>query len=36
LNQEFVKDNKMTIRQYLTSVDKDVKVTTFIRFTLNV
>ncbi len=36
LNQEFVKDNKMTIHQYLTSVDKDVKVTTFIRFTLNV
>jgi elongation factor Ts len=36
LNQDFVKDNKMTIRQYLQSVDKDVKVTGFIRFTLNV
>ena len=36
LNQDFVKDNKLTIRQYLTSVDKDVKVTGFIRFTLNV
>ena len=36
LNQDFVKDNKSTIRQYLNSVDKDVKVTTFIRFTLNV
>ena len=36
LNQDFVKDNKTTIRQYLTSVDKDVKVTGFIRFTLNV
>ena len=36
LNQDFVKDNKMTIRQYLTSVDKEVKVTGFIRFTLNV
>lgn len=36
LNQEFVKDNKMTIRQYLTSVDKEVKPTAFIRFTLNV
>ena len=36
LNQDFVKDNKSTIRQYLSSVDKEVKVTTFIRFTLNV
>jgi len=36
LNQDFVKDNKLTIRQYLNGVDKDVKVTTFIRFTLNV
>ncbi len=36
LNQDFVKDNKSTIRQYLTSVDKEVKVTGFIRYTLNV
>jgi len=36
LNQDFVKDSKTTIRQYLTGVDKDVKVTGFIRFTLNV
>jgi len=36
LNQDFVKDNKSTIRQYLNSVDKDVKVTSFIRYTLNV
>ncbi len=36
LNQDFVKDNKLTIRQYLTGVDKDVKVTGFVRFTLNV
>ena len=36
LNQDFVKDNKTTIRQYLTGVDKDVKVNEFIRFTLNV
>ena len=36
LNQDFVKDNKTTIRQYLTGVDKDVKVTGFLRFTLNV
>jgi elongation factor Ts len=35
LNQEFVKDNKMTIRQYLTSVDKDLTVTAFKRYTLN-
>lgn len=36
LNQDFVKDNKMTIRQYLSGVDKEVKVTAFFRFTLNV
>jgi len=36
LNQDFVKDNKMTIRQYLLGIDKEVKVTGFIRFTLNV
>lgn len=36
LNQDFVKDNKMTIRQYLGSVDKDLKVTEIKRFTLNV
>jgi len=36
LNQDFVKDSKTTIRQYLTGVDKDVKVNGFIRFTLNV
>jgi elongation factor Ts len=36
LNQDFVKDNKMTIRQYLSGVDKEAKVTEFIRFTLNV
>ncbi|MDI3526043.1 MAG: elongation factor Ts [Tenuifilum sp.] len=35
LNQEFIKDNKMTIRQYLQGVDKDVKVTAFKRFSLN-
>ena len=36
LNQDFVKDNKMTIRQYLGNVDKDLKVIEFKRFTLNV
>lgn len=35
LNQDFVKDNKLTIRQYLQSVDKDVKVTAFKRVSLN-
>lgn len=35
LNQEFVKDNKQTISQYLKSVDKDLTVTAFKRFTLN-
>ncbi len=35
LNQEFIKDNKMTIRQYLQSIDKDLTVTEFKRYTLN-
>lgn len=35
LNQDFIKDNKLTIRQYLQSVDKDLKVTAFKRYTLN-
>lgn len=35
LNQEFVKDNKVTIRQYLQSFNKDLTVTDFKRFTLN-
>ena len=35
LNQEFVKDNKMTIRQYLQASDKDLTVTAFKRYTLN-
>jgi elongation factor Ts len=35
LNQDFVKDNKMTIGQYLKSVNKDLTVTAFTRFTLN-
>lgn len=35
LNQDFVKDNKMTIRQYLQSVDKDLTVTDFKRYSLN-
>jgi elongation factor Ts len=35
LNQDFVKDNKMTIKQYLQSIDKALNVTSFKRFTLN-
>ena len=35
LNQEFIKDNKMNIRQYLQSVDKQLTVTGFKRYTLN-
>jgi len=35
LNQEFVKDNKLTIGQYLKSTDKDLTVTAFKRYTLN-
>jgi elongation factor Ts len=35
LNQDFVKDNKITIRQYLQSVNKELTVTEFKRYTLN-
>jgi elongation factor Ts len=35
LNQDFIKDNKMTIRQYLQSADKGLSVTEFKRYTLN-
>ncbi|MBK7481096.1 MAG: elongation factor Ts [Bacteroidales bacterium] len=35
LNQEFIKDSKINIRQYLESVDKQLKVTAFKRFNLN-
>jgi elongation factor Ts len=35
LNQEFIKDNKMTVGQYLKSADKDLTVTAFRRFNLN-
>lgn len=35
LNQEFIKDNKLTIKQYLQQTDKDLTVTAFKRFTLN-
>jgi elongation factor Ts len=35
LNQDFVKDNKMTIKQYLQSVNKELNVTDFKRYSLN-
>lgn len=35
LNQEFIKDSKITVRQYVQNSDKDLKVTGFIRYTLN-
>ena len=34
LNQDFVKDNKMTIKQYLQSANKDLTVTDFKRYSL--
>ncbi|MBN1157881.1 MAG: elongation factor Ts [Bacteroidales bacterium] len=35
LNQAFTKDNNMTVRQYLQTVDKELTVTGFIRYSLN-
>jgi len=35
LNQEFIKDNKQTVGQYLKSTDKTVSVTVFNRYNLN-
>ncbi|HEX2975460.1 MAG TPA: translation elongation factor Ts [Bacteroidales bacterium] len=35
LNQDFIKDNKMTVRQYLQSAAKDLSVTEFKRYSLN-
>lgn len=35
MNQEFIKDNKMSIRQFLESKDKTLKATGFVRYTLN-
>jgi len=34
INQIFIKDNKMTIKQYLQNADKDLTVTAFKRFSL--
>jgi elongation factor Ts len=35
LNQEFIKDTKITVRQYLQSTDKELTVTGFKRYSLN-
>jgi len=35
LNQDFIKDNKMTIKQYLQSANKELTVTDFKRYSLN-
>lgn len=35
VNQEFIKDSKKTVEQYLSGVDKDLKITGFFRYTLN-
>jgi elongation factor Ts len=34
LNQDFTKDNKKTVRQYLKDTDKDLTVTGFLRYAL--
>jgi elongation factor Ts len=34
LNQEFTKDNSKTVRQYLQSIDKEITVTGFLRYSL--
>lgn len=35
LNQEFIKDSKLTVSQYIKTADKDATVTEFKRFALN-
>jgi elongation factor Ts len=35
LNQAFIKDAKQTVKAYIQSADKDLKVTSFVRFSLN-
>jgi elongation factor Ts len=36
MNQEFIKDSKLSVRQYLESKDKTLRATGFMRYTLNV
>jgi elongation factor Ts len=35
INQEFIKNSKMKVADYLMEADKDLKVTRFIRFSLS-
>ena len=35
LNQEYIKDNKLSVRQYLQSINKELTVTSFKRFSLS-
>ena len=35
INQEFIKDSKQTVAEYLKAADKDLKVTRFVRFALS-
>ena len=35
LNQEFVRDSKKTVRQFIEEIDKDLKVTTFKRISIS-
>lgn len=34
LNQDFIKDQKITVKQYLQGIDKDLTVTGFLRYSL--
>ncbi len=36
LNQQFIKENKITVRQHLQNIDKDVKVVAFRRYSLSI
>jgi len=36
MNQEFIKDSKLSVRQYLESNNKELKATGFVRYSLNV
>jgi translation elongation factor EF-Ts len=36
MNQEFIKDSKLSVRQYLESKNKELKATAFLRYSLNV
>lgn len=35
LNQQFIKDNKITVKEYLQSISKDLTVTSFKRYSLS-